>query len=239
MSDDVFADDQPATEGQESTSTNDPFADRLMEIVNEEGVQKYKSTADALEGLKHSQEFIAKLKQENEQFRSELDKRLSAEAVLKELKATTKPDEKPSSEFSQEAIQELVDKRLEARTAEEKARANEQYVQAKLKERFGDESGRIVASQAEKMKLSKDDLRQLSQKSPEAVLQLFDAASTKPKENVPSKLHASTNSEANIPTTGMKYSDWQKLRRENPRLYKERYPEMMRQAEKLGDAFYS
>lgn len=238
MTDDVFAADQPS-EGQESSPSNDPWVDKLTEIVNEEGVQKYKSIEDALEGLKHSQEFIAKLKEENQTFRSELDKRLSAEAVLKELKATNKPDEKPSSEFSPEAIQELVDKRLEARTVEERARANEQYVQAKLKERFGEESGKIVASQAEKMKLSKEDLRALSQKSPEAVLQLFGAASTKPQENVPSKLHASTNSEANaMSTSGMTYRDWQKLRRENPREYQNRYPEMLKQAQKMGEAFY-
>lgn len=237
MTDDVFSDDQ-STVVQESTPTDNPYADRLKEIVNEEGVPKYKSVEDALEGLAHSQEFIAKLKEENQQFRSELDKRLSAEAVLKELKAESKPDEKPSSEFSPEAIQELVDKRLEAKTAEEKARANENYVQAKLRERFGDESGKIVASQAEKMSLSKEDLRSLSQKSPEAVLQLFDAASTKPKENVPSRLHASTNTEASPVEGGMKWSDWQKLRKDNPGEYQRRYTEMLKQAEKLGEAFY-
>ena len=238
MSDDVFAADQPV-EGQESTSTNNPYEDLLTEIVNEEGVQKYKSIEDALGGLKHSQDFIAKLKQENEQFRSELDKRLSAEAVLKELKAERKPDEKPSSEFSPEAIQELVDKRLEARTSEERAKANEQLVQAQLKERFGEESGKIVRREAEKMGLSTEDLRELSRKSPDAVLNMFGAASTKPKENVPSRLHASTNSEASIPTTGMRYADWQKLRRENYGEYQRRYPEMLKQAEKLGDSFYS
>lgn len=237
MSDDVFAADQPV-EGQESTPTNDPFADRLMEIVNEEGVQKYKSVEDALEGLKHSQEFIGKLKEENQQFRSELDKRMSAEAVLKELKATSKPDEQPSSEFSQEAIQELVDKRLEAKTMEERARANEEYVQAKLKERYGDESQKIVQSQAKSMGLSPEDLRALSHKSPEAVLSMFNAASTKPQENVPSRLHATTNSEATQVSGGMKYSDYQKLRRENPGEYQRRYSEMLRQAEKLGESFY-
>ena len=234
---DVFAADQPS-EGQESTPTNDPLVDKLSGIVNEEGVQKYRSVEDALEGLKHSQEFIAKLKEENQQFRSELDKRMSAEAVLKELKAETAPDEKPSSEFSPEAIQELVDKRLEARTAQDRAKANEEFVQAKLRERFGEESNRIVQSQASKMQLSPEDLRELSQKSPEAVLQMFDAASTKPKENVPSRLHASTNSEASIPSSGMKWADYQKLRRENPGEYQRRYSEMLATADKMGNAFF-
>ena len=237
MTDDVFAADQPV-EGQESTPTSDPVADLLRGIVNEEGVQKYATIEDALKGAAVAQEFIGKLKQENSTFRSELDKRLSAEAVLKELKATTRPDEKPSSEFSQEAIQELVDKRLEARTVQDKAKANEQYVQAKLKERYGEESVKIVQSQAQKMGLSTEDLRSLSHKSPEAVLQLFDAASTKPKENVPSRLHATTNSEASPVSTGRTYNEWQKLRRDNPGEYQRRYSEMLAQAEKLGESFY-
>jgi hypothetical protein len=237
MTDDVFAADQPV-EGQESTPTNDPTADLLASIVNEEGVQKYATIEDALKGAAAAQEFIGKLKEENQTFRSELDKRLSAEAVLKELKAESKPDEKPSSEFSPEAIQELVDKRLEAKTAEERARANEQYVQAKLKERYGDESQKIVQSQAQQMGLSSEDLRALSHKSPEAVLTMFNAASTKPQENVPSRIHPSTNSEATPVSSGMKFNDWQKLRRDNPGEYTRRYSEMLKQAEKMGESFY-
>lgn len=237
MTDDVFAADQPV-EGQESTPTNDTTADLLSSIVNEEGVQKYATIEDALKGAAAAQEFIGKLKQENSTYRSELDKRMSAEAVLKELKAESKPDEKPSSEFSQEAIQELVDKRLEAKTVEDRAKANEQYVQAKLMERYGEESQKIVQSQAQQMGLSTEDLRALSHKSPEAVLQMFNAASTKPQENVPSRLHATTNSEATQASGGMKYSDFQKLRRENPGEYQRRYSEMLKQAEKMGESFY-
>lgn len=233
MSDDVFSADQPVSEGQESTPTNDPYADKLQEIVNEEGVQKYKSIEDAIEGLKHSQEFIAKLKQENEQFRSEIDKRLSAEQVLKELKAENKPDEKPSTEFSPEAIQELVDKRLEAKTVEQRAKANEDLVQQKLKQEFGDKANEIVMSKAKEMNLSPDNLRKLSQESPQAVFSMFGLASTK-QESVASKLHSSVNTEASPPTGERNYQWYNKLRRDNPGQYKQMYSQMMRDAEKPG-----
>jgi hypothetical protein len=195
-SDDLFSSDQTNEEGQETPNENQP-ADLLAGILNEEGVQKYKTVEDAIEGLKHSQDFIAKLKEENQQFRSEIDKRLSAEAVLKELKAENKPAEPPSSEFSEEALQELVDKRLEAKTVEQRAKANEDLVQQKLKQELGEEAMKIVKAKADEMGLSLDNLKKLSQESPQAVFNMFGMASTK-QDSVAPKLHSSVNTDASL-----------------------------------------
>ncbi len=46
------------------------FADQLASITNERGEPKYKDLPTALQALKHSQEYIPSLKQENETLRS-------------------------------------------------------------------------------------------------------------------------------------------------------------------------
>lgn len=238
MTEDVFGSDQgQREEGQDATLSNNPHADLLASIVNEEGVQKYKSIEDALEGLRNSQEFIGKLKEENQTYRSELDKRLSAEQVLKELKAATKPDEKPSTEFSTEAIQELVDKRLEAKTVEQRMKQNETVVQQTMLKEFGEKANEIVKGKAKELGLSSEGLRKLSQESPAAVLAMFGLAPTK-HESVTTKLHSSVNTEASPSTETRTYQWYQKLRRENESQYRTLYPQMLRDAERMGEGFY-
>lgn len=231
---DVFGDDHAPSEEGQASPTNDPYADLLKGIVNEEGVQKYDSVEKALLGLSASQEFIGKLKQENEQFRSELDKRLSAEAVLKELKAGKEnPDESPSSSVDPEAIEQLVDKRLEAKTRESRAKDNETKVQSMFREQFGEKASEIVQRKAEELGVSKEQLRTLSQESPQAVLAMFGLAS-QPKANTPGRITSSVNTEAlgSVGTKARTYDWYQNIRRTDPAQYTKLYPQMLKDAEK-------
>lgn len=234
---DVFSSDQSVT-GQETAPQSDPYADLLAEITNEDGVQKYKDAQDALVGLKNAQEHIRKLQQENTEYRSELDKRLSAAQVLEELKTRNKPDEKPSHEFSPEVIQELVDKRLEARTKEQVAKDNVKKVNEVLTAKFADKAKEVVDAKARELGLSPESLKQLSAESPNAVLALFGAASTK-QDAVPGKPQGSVNTEANPTFSKRNYAYYQNLRRTDARAYREVYSQMLRDAEKMGSEFYS
>jgi hypothetical protein len=237
MTDDVFAEDQTATQGQESNSSNDVVADLLSQIVNAEGVQKYSTIEEALKGTVNGQQHITKLEEENRKYREEIDKRMSAEQVLAELKAKEKPDEKPSTEFSPEALQELVDKRLEARTESEKAKANEDLVQSAMRKEFGEKSNEIVSAKAKGLGLTPEALRELSQASPQAVLTMFGLASTK-QESVPTRLNSGVNTEAQPVVSERSYQWYRKLRRDDYTQYMKLYPQMMADAEKQGDDFY-
>lgn len=225
MTEDVFGSDQTTT-----TTVTDGNADLLSTIVNAEGVQKYSTTEEALSGLKHGNEHISKLEAENKELRNEVDKRMSAENVLAELKAEKKPDETPSTEFSPEAIQELVDKRLEAKTNETRTKANEDHVQSAMRKKFGEKSTEIVAAKAQELGLSTEGLRQLSQNSPQAVLAMFGLVS-ETQESTPSKLHSTVRTDSFEPTGKRDYAWYSKLRKENPSEYRKQYPQMMKDAE--------
>jgi hypothetical protein len=235
MSDDVFAADQQPVENDSAPTQQDPINDKLREILNEEGVQKYKSIEDAIEGLKASQDFIGKLKQENQEFRSELDKRMSAEAVLAELKQGKEPSEQPSPQVDPDAVSKLVDQRIEAKSMESRAKQNEDRVQQEFRNSFGEKAQEIVQRKAAELGMTSEALRSLSQESPDAVLKMFDVAS-KPQTSVPSRTSSSVRSEA-LGQTGTQtgtYRWWQNLRRENPTEYTKRYMEYMTDAEKPG-----
>ena len=229
MAEDVFGSDQ-TNEGQGETTSTPDYTDTLSQIVNEEGVQKYNSVDDALKGLAHGSEHIRKIEAENRELRGEVDKRMSAEKVLQELKAKEKTDEKPSTDLTPEALQELVDKRLEARTSEDKAKANEDHVQQAMRKAFGEKSQEIVSMKAQEMGLSIEALRQLSKDSPQAVLKMFSLASDN-QESAPTKLHSTVRTD-NFNTDGKRNYQWYMNRwKDNPTLKRNEYSQMLKDAE--------
>ena len=234
---DVFGDD-PTKPGQEPTPTSDANEDLLKQIVNEEGVQKYANITEALKGAKEGQEFIQKLKEENATVRAEVDKRMSMEQVLTELKAAgTKPDETPSP-VDPEAIQDLVDKRLEARTTEQTEAVNETTVQDAILDHFGEKGTEIVQAKARELGMSKEALRELSKRSPQAGGSMFGLASTK-QESVPTPAKGTVRTDSLDPVSGNRtYAYYTKMRKEHPSEYRNQYPQMLRDAEAQGEDFY-
>jgi len=234
---DVFGSDQ-TTDGQATTPVNEGYADQLAQIVNADGAQKYKTVEEALKGGMEGQTYIAKLEQENSQFRTEIDKRMSAEDVLAELKAGNKPDGTPPPVVDTEALEKLVDTRLDARTTAQTTKANEDLVQSKLRAEFGEKATDIVDTKAREMGLSPEALRQLSQNSPQAVLTMFGLAS-QPQEHTPTSLKGTVRTDSLTDTGVRNYQYYRKLSKDNPRLYKEQYSAMMADANKQGDDFFN
>ena len=203
-------------------------ADLLNLLTNEDGSPKYKSVEDAANGWQHAQEHIKKLEEENKTFRSELDKRLSAEKVLEEIKATTKSGEQPSQEVSADAITELVDKRLTERTTQERMQANQKSVKKALEDKFGSKAGEVFKSTVEKLGLSTDVVSQLAGESPQAVLAMFGQAQT---GTVPSMPQSTVSTEAFSQPNTRNYQYYRQLRKSDPKAYQKGYMNMLRDAE--------
>ena len=232
MSEDLFSSDQSASENGTDSSSNQSggIEDLLTTVTREDGSQKYKTAEEFVKGFQESQSFIRKLQEENEKFRSELDKRLSAEAVLEQIKAQAKPDEKPSSEFDPEAIRDVVHKELEAKTKQEKMAYNIRQFSDQLAAIYGDKAKEAVATKARELGVSVERVREIAAESSTAALAMFGVASSKP-DGIPRKSSGSVNTETLGMEGGRNYAFYQKLRRDNPAEYKKMYMQMFRDAD--------
>jgi hypothetical protein len=130
-----------------------------------------------------------------------------------------------------EALDVIVDKRLEARTLAEKSKANEDFVQTSLTSKWGEKAKEVAANKAKELGMSTEDLRELSQKSPQAALTMLGLAS-EPQESVPARLAGSVNTESLAPSGKKNYAWYQDLRRKDPAEYRRQYTTMMSDAAK-------
>ena len=166
----------------QNPASQDAFSDKLKEIKNEAGEQKYDSLDKAIEALKHSQEYIPELKsnlsqkdQEIENLKAELQKKAALEEIVEKLtaKQAEQTSDPQASGLDEQAVLNLV----QGYSAEqEKAKAlaqNEASVSEALFSQFGDKTPEIVAEKAKELGLSVNDLKDLSQRSPKAALNLF------------------------------------------------------------------
>ena len=207
----VFGGDNPEVTPQEQQTqqTNEQppqgnlFADQLSSIRNEEGKPKYDSVDKALEALKHSQEFIPQLKQENEELKRKLDelsanqeKMSKVEEMLERLTAKGAEEGQPATQsLDEQSVLALLEKQLEQREQLSTAKQNVQTVQSKLKEKYGDKAVEAVRQKAEELGTTPEELGQLAERNPKMVLAYFGADSTvKNKITTPSQNTASISS---------------------------------------------
>lgn len=166
----------------QNPASQDAFSDKLREIKNEAGEQKYDSLDKAIEALKHSQEYIPELKsnlsqkdQEIENLKAELQKKAALEEIVEKL--TAKQAEQTSNPQASGLDEQAVLNLVQGYSAEqEKAKTlaqNEASVSEALFSQFGDKTPEIVAEKAKELGLSVNDLKDLSQRSPKAALNLF------------------------------------------------------------------
>ncbi|AFE86215.1 scaffold protein [Salinivibrio phage CW02] len=155
---------------------NEPFADLLGTIVNDEGKPKYKSVPEAFKGLTHAQSHIQSLEQEKAALEAELQKRASVEETVQSMTQQQQEQDTPSSPgLTEEAVQKLLEQQLENREKSQREQSNKQKVAQTLKEKFGDEAEKTFYSKAEEFGMPKEQLEQLAATSPDAVLSWFGA----------------------------------------------------------------
>lgn len=183
-------DDKQATPVEEP-SQDSAFTNQLSMIKNESGEQKYENVPKALDALAHSQNYIPQLKDEVNskdaeiaRLTEELSKRAAVGDVVDQLTAKqAQPESTPQvSGLSEQDVMNLVQNFSDQQSVQQVALSNEKSVSDALFTKFGDKTQEVVSGKASELGMTVDALKQLSQRSPQAALQLFQAkASTAPK----------------------------------------------------------
>lgn len=195
----------PAQEGGANTQSNvqtDDLNTLLSSIVNERGEQKYKSPAEALRALQHSQAYIPQLKQENQakeqqlsQIQQELQRMRDLEDAVQQLTQRQQQTSTQAPAYDEEKIAALLDKTLTQRTQQQVAQANKATVESTLRQQFGEKAGEVFYGKAKEMNISAEDIQALAAKSPQAALALFGVSGSgvqKPNSQVPPRTALNT-----------------------------------------------
>lgn len=192
---------QQEPQQQPPASSDDLWADQLATIKNERGEPKYKDLPTALDALKHSQEYIPSLKQENESLKEmvermerELQERKNLEETIDRL--TAKPEQPAPQEYqglTEEQVAGLLEQRLAEREAQQKAEQNARQVEDALLQRYGDKARDVVSQKCQEYGMSPSEMQEWARKNPKAVSALFDVK--------PTPQGKTTTSSVNIPPT--------------------------------------
>lgn len=186
---------------------NDPLATMLSAIRNEKGEQKYKTVEDALNALKHSQEYIPNLKQTLEQQARELEEARKAAEQISELRKTVealtsaKPAEQntPVSGITEDKVTDLVQQVLAQTEQKKSALQNTQVVTSKMIEKFGDKAEEVFYLKAKELGIEVAEINSLAAKSPKLVLNLMGIQDTV----MPNQNSRQSTPNSSINTSGM------------------------------------
>lgn len=201
----VFSDQPaPATQPQDQTGQPNAYEDLLKTIVNEHGQPKYANVNEALKALQHAQTYIPEVKsqltareQEVLRLQAELEQRQSIEDVVSRLAKPSQPADQghppATSGLDESAVMRLVQQTLEQQAQRTAAQQNQAQVEQALKAKFGDKTKEVVQQRASELGLTPQALGELSSKSPQAVLALFNTSGTHNPQP--------TRSSVNIPAT--------------------------------------
>lgn len=181
---------------------NDALANLLRDIKNERGEQKYKDPLEAINGLKHAQEFIPQLKSQLTDKDSEIsllrDEINRLKEVESSVQALTQPASAPQNTsqgtITEEQIAALVSRTMSQKEQESIQKQNLQTVVSTLQSVLGTDAEKTFYAKAEEFGLSKDEINVLAATKPKAVLTMFGVNGN----NVaPQKQTMSTNSSVN------------------------------------------
>jgi len=165
-----------------NTDTNDQTV--TFDALVGEG-KKYKTNDDAAKAIVEKDNFIERLKAEQEELRRELQTRTPTvdrtqeildrmEALNKREPVTpTEPHREPERTEYKGLSEADIDRVLSQREAKAKAEANIARVKEKLLETYGEQYGQALKSIAEKNGLSAKDLDDLAARSPQLIFNLI------------------------------------------------------------------
>ena len=173
-----------------ATSSENPFADRLMSIKNENGEPKYKDVESALEALKHSQDFIKTLQTEKktseqqlQEIQAELEKRKSVEEVVQSLTQNNQPktteSETPAQRqgLDEDRVREYVEGLLQQKTAEQQETENLNKVTSTLYQQHGDQAAKLIKDRAKELNTTPTELEKIARTNPNMALSLLGGGS--------------------------------------------------------------
>lgn len=209
MTESIFNEQPPVdptvVTSQTTEAPQPPAADDslLKAILNEQGVQKYQSVADALKALQSSQEHIKRIEQENAQLREIATKARAAEAIAATLKPTDPPS--PAADpLAGKDLESVVERVLSLKESQKQAVENQREVANVLTEAFGqDKAKEVFYGKAEELGFSREEINSLAAKNPKAVIRLFLGDKQPSKPSVPGIRPDALKEKPAVPKSGM------------------------------------
>lgn len=200
-------------------------ADTHIEIVEREN----KELRDLL--IRERDENLAKAKMD--EMIKKLDEHLSTSNKQPEVNETLTQPQSP------EQIEGLVSKKIQEYEFTKKSTDNFNQVKAKLQERFGNNYQTIIKDQIDKLGLTIEDVDALARKSPNAFFNTLGIDITKKPETFQTPPKSSGSFMTKTPEL-TRYSQYQELRKANPKLYHDRkfQIEIEKKAQEIGEAFF-
>ena len=241
--------DQPSTTPETQSTEEVKELGAFESLVGDE--RKFKSVEDLAKGKLESDKFIEQLQTEMSGLRTELDKRLTTEEVLAQIKESQttvqQPGENTTPSLSEDKLEELVKKTLVSTRTEETKQGNLKAVDNKLIEMFGDKAGNWLVTKSQELGVSPGFLEDVAKTSPSAFFNTVGLSNSNIQSN-PSVTTSSVNTETLQNVTQQqtaqvgtkKYYD--EIRKENPRKYwtPEVQNQILKAREELGsDKFYA
>lgn len=192
MSDqDPFNQTQNSTDGNPVTTQNDPFADQLSSIKNENGEQKYKDVDTALKALQESQQFIKQLKDEKSaveaklnEANTELTKMGSIDDFVNKLSPNTEPKADPATPanvegLSAEKVAEMLDQRMAQQAQSAAEESNFKRVVEALSSVHGDKTAEHIKTKADELGTTPAALKDMAKTNPTMALAILGGAGGK------------------------------------------------------------
>jgi hypothetical protein len=169
-----------------NVNIDNTLADLLKDIKNEAGQPKYSNATEALNGLKHAQEFIPQLKSQLSDKDRELENLRNEVLRLKTVEETvarlTERQENPASTntgvIDEQKIAELISRTLSQNEEASLQKTNLTSVVTTLQQSFGADAEKMFYSKASELGLDAKAINALAAKSPQAVLTLFGIKGT-------------------------------------------------------------
>lgn len=232
----------------------DPAKNYLDELVGEG--KKFKDAAALARGKAEADLTIELMKKRSDELRAEYIKVADenrAQAKLQELldrieknpnrntpDLDTHENRVETPVFDPKQLESLVDSRIQETERNRKSTDNFNTVQAKLKERFGNNVGAVLKERAAELGLEVADIDTLARKSPTAFFNTL-GLNDQPSDNSFTPPRSSIRNDNFGPSKTQKrtWSYYQDLKKANPKLYFDPKiaVQMQKDAVELGDAF--
>lgn len=234
---DLFTDDHPSEDNLREELTN-KWKDKPLE--------------ELLKAKVESDLYIKTLEKQKDELRSDWIKAQEDNKAKDNLQAlidrlntektqapiTPKADENKPKQLETKDIEELIARKMQETKRSEFEAQNFNKVQAKLAERFGQNTSTVLQEQAQSLGLTKEDVNALAKKSPEAFFRVLgldqqqDVFMSPPRSNVRNDHYAPK-------TVERTWNFYQDLKKKDPNKYwaPQTQLQMHRDSERLGSRF--
>jgi hypothetical protein len=156
--------------------------------------KKYADPVTALKALKHAQEHIQRIEGDNAELRKLAEKAARVDEVYELVQDLQNRQPTQAGEIDVNAVASLVDSRIQAVKQQEAAKQNMDKFESAFTKAFGDKAKEALAAKAAEVGLTKEAIKDLAQRSPDAALKLFDLKASE-SYVAPKPLAGSVNTE--------------------------------------------